>query len=695
MRAIVASLVVCALALHATPAGAQTIVINELVTGADDWFEIANLGGSAKDISGWCLVSLHAADPTPQVFLFPGAAGTGTVSIAANECIVVSESATTPAVALGVQRFTTTPSGAGFYPFVAGASGSAVLTDAQGNGVDYFAWGTPNTFAAPFEAGSLLGYPGGGAQSTAWIGAACPAFSGSGVPSTSDVHFRHGRSDGNDAYDWSNFGAASASGTQTPGALNRFQRVAGVAASPAVASFSPSLTFGFSPLTVRFTNTSTGGAELSLELWDFDSLTNPGTHLSAEHDPQYTFAAPTNASFRVSLTIVDVNGNASSAPMQTVTIYALPPLAPVASVPFFERFEGPLGPDGTSASPSVGWQARLVSPSSRVRTASPFTLSGTFPSYVNASASSGPTVAILDSSSGLRATVELILHIDLAAIGGACRVRYRIFENADETDPEDVIVFQDGTTAGQGVAQGGGSTGSPGTNGFKETLLNDWNLTLPAIRTWKAYEHTIDSAFLAANGMVAAADARLIFRQADNGDYEGGDGLLIDDVQVLAPLAQGPGQACQLGAAVLDVSAAMNANQNPVGTPGDLWGPFFTTIGSGGPVVLRFEGTPLAAVVLMAGILNPGAATFGVLGKLDLGTTNPTAPFIPHDLAILVDGTRPGFLESFFRIGVSGSQTLAFGTTTLPPGTVLPLQAAITNPTTIVRLSNAVQITVY
>lgn len=665
------------------------VVINELSTGVD-WIEITNLGSNGVDISGWIICAFHTTVTTPYTFIFPGAAQSGAVMIAPNESIVVSDNILDPVVASGVQRFTTSPPN--LFPFQASLWGSAVLCDATGNGVDYFAWGNPNTLTAPFEVATLLAIASNpNPTTTNWTSAASPRFSALGRPNDLDLHFRHSRTDTDTAADWSMIAPMSGSVVNaTPGSLNRFQRTAAQAINSPTAAFEVSTTLGIAPLDVYLSNRSTGEAELTMVQWDFDASGYPGQWTSNAHNAACNYNPVATTTYQITLTILDTLGNLVTTAPQSVTVNVVPPVAPVATVPYIERFDGPISSNLTRADPLNGWHFRSHAFGSQLRTTNPSTLANAAWNYAPATPYSGDNVAIVDSAVGT-STSELVLHIDLSALGGSCRIRYRVYSNADDPSPEDIVFLQDGITAGTGAVSGGGTTGVPGLDGFKEVLLSSWN-TSPITRLWTRYEHVVDAAFLASAGIVATNDMRLAFRQNDNQPFEGSDGLLIDDVEVLRLPIPGPGQPAVIGAALLDVNESRNANGSTVGETSDLAGPFFVDVVTGSPINFRFAGEPNQAIVVLTGALNPPVASYAGIGQLDIGVPNP--PGFPTGLTVLADGYGPTFLDFLFRTTSSGEQRLSFSANGLVPGTTIPIQTFLYNSTTVVRLSNTVVINV-
>jgi hypothetical protein len=157
----------------------------------------------------------------------------------------------------------------------------------------------------------------------------------------------------------------------------------------------------------------------------------------------------------------------------------------------------------------------------------------------------------------------------------------------------------------------------------------------------------------------------------------------------------GPGQAGVPGVALFDINGALNANGNAVGTPGDQKGPFFGTATNGGTMSMQFEGPANQPLILISGsIANPGHFDIGLLSPaLVGGGTVDVGNVFGGDYQFLADGTQPGFVNSLFRTGPTGSITLDVPVNIAP--TTLYLQAAIYQVgVPFIRMSNAVYLTV-
>lgn len=157
----------------------------------------------------------------------------------------------------------------------------------------------------------------------------------------------------------------------------------------------------------------------------------------------------------------------------------------------------------------------------------------------------------------------------------------------------------------------------------------------------------------------------------------------------------GPGQPGDPTAALLDINGSLNANGNPVNTLGDMNGPFFATASSATGLTFTFAGEPNQPIILILGPLNPDAADFTAfgIGTIDVGVANPLPPFIPNNIVTVVDGTQLDFFSSLFNTGTMGQVVYTFPTY-LPPGLIGGFQAIIYNSVTVIRASNAVELTI-
>jgi hypothetical protein len=349
--------------------------------------------------------------------------------------------------------------------------------------------------------------------------------------------------------------------------------------------------------------------------------------------------------------------------------------------------------------PSTGFEYRGETINSRVRIQDSTTVAVGWP-FPEATPASGPTVALLDTVSGL-STVSFALGIDATAFaGGEFSISYWLLENFDEVHANDVVAITDGITAGQGVFQDGTSSGAAGHDGFQEVLLNDWNTGAlnggqgpVANRAWVQFTHTIDAAFYAASGLIPSNNMRIIFRQQDNVTFEGNDGLAIDQIEIvdLNPVP-GAGQAADALLASMDINSALNANCEAVAAGTN--GPHFSDATFGGAFNLSISGEASQAILFMTGPLNPGSLPLGGAGQLDIGNSNPVPPFIPTGLQVLGNGTAPDFLNSLFNTGPTGTVVLSLPVN-LPPGSAFAFQSLVFNSTPdVIKATNTVSVSI-
>lgn len=677
----------CLAAALATSLAAQAgdIKINEFSTGGTSWFELVNLGAAPVDISGWQLRGYwqNPVDNIPEWnYTFPGIPGTGTTTLNPEQCLVVSESATVPVAAGGSIRLTLPVVNS--IPWFTGLAGSAAIYDDLGNGIDYVAWSNTQALECPLTLGGT---------SAVWASTfGLPVLGGIARGTTADISYRHTRTDTDAAEDWTNFGAAG-----SPGALNNFQFPIGVATGVPVATIQATTTCGPAPLDVGFQNVSTGQAELVFVQWDFDAVANPGISTANTHHASFTY----NVSSQANLQILDTLGNLVTSTNTAITVSALAAVTPRTSC-FVENFEffpalvantcgGTNVPD-----PASGFDFR-GEPTARLRVVNGATLGGLGYNWPVAPGQGG-TSCLLDVNPATPGTGKLVLHLDGTAINGGAGFRIGMWlqENNDETDPADYIGIQDGLTLGNGTTNTGAATAAAGLDGYREVRLLDWNAQ--AInRAWVFFDFVIDAAFLSANGLVLGPDMRIIISQRDNVQFEGNDGLAIDGISVrpITPTA-GPGQPGILAEGLLDINSARNANCNLVNTTGDFNGPFFASASSTTGIAMTIAGEANQPIrLLSSSFLTPGAADytgFGI-GLVDIGVANPTPPFIPFNIQVLADGTIPDFLNSLFNTGPTGQVTFVFPTS-FPPGLLGAFQCAVGNTTTIVKMTNAVELTI-
>jgi len=704
MRKITLCLALLCLLTVATTSSAQ-VVVNEVNVGTDVWIEIANLGAAPVDISGWILLGYwdNPADGVPEVDeTIPGVAGSLTTVLQPNECLIYQEAAGIPAVPAGTQVL----------PFAApvnwfsGLPGTVGLYDDLGNGVDYMAWSSVNAFEAPFEAATVRGFAGAPAAVTVWNGSGHPSYNGVTFGANDNANYRHTRVDTDSASDWTNDGNGSAT-SGTPGVLNHFQTEAATCATagftPAVAllaQFTPSTLTGCSPLLVGFKNNSLGdcelGAGLGFATWDFDATANPGTDTSLLWHESRSF----NASRDVTLTIIDSLGNFSFSPAVTVAVLGAGAIIPRA-IPVLETFENfaPLVTDpcgaGLVPDPATGWEYRGADPGSQFQIMDWNTMTAqigwAFPG--DATSSSGPFVCVLDTASGL-ATNEMVLHFDgLSSPTGEFKIRYHVMEDFDECHDTDIFFLQDGFTTGQGLTLNCGTdttspSGFPGFGGYTEIEMLKYNTAINAQngqRTWNYFEHVVDAAFLAANGLVPNGDMRFGFRQRDNVWFQGNDGILFDAVDVLVyPDAPGPGEPYKPGVAGMDINGSVNGNSNAAGNTQDPNGPYFANLDAGCAMNFSFDGAANQAIVLLVGGLSANAVTYPI-GQLDLSG--------PSIVANGADGS--GFLGVAFVTNGFGQNTISVTAgSAIGSGLTLGFQALMfTGGPTVAAFTNACEVT--
>ena len=84
----------------------------------------------------------------------------------------------------------------------------------------------------------------------------------------------------------------------------------------------------------------------------------------------------TTRNYNVVLSVLDALGGYADTSASPTAVTATVPdvLVPVATIPYFERFEGAVGPNLTGARGFNGWQVRPIAGAARVRTADPRTL---------------------------------------------------------------------------------------------------------------------------------------------------------------------------------------------------------------------------------------------------------------------------------------------------------------------------------
>ena len=551
------------------------VVINEVVTDATDYCEIANFGASAVNIGGWELIMTDDPSAT-TTYTFP--AGT---MIAPYEVIVVAESATSPVVPAGVQRFET---GANIN-WVAAGGGACGLNDGSGAGVDLVLFGNPTLIPTQSPASPFTG----------------------SVNNTLDVLARNSNTDSDTAADW----AVTASGTDTPGALNPGQSALPTAPT---ASFSAAPTSIAPGGMVQFMDTSSGTP--TSWAWDFE---NDGMVDSTAQNPTHVYN--TLGSYDVRLTVTNALGSDTLTQTGFITVANLP------TVPYTQNFNGGVGSLG------AGWSIQSTTIGLIEIGAPP-----------SASPVSGGDALLLHASgSGTIYTNQATLQIDLAGANDAL-LRYWAREAADEADADDGLFISDGI----------------------QTVLAASHQALTA--TWEEIEVDIGDV-LAQNGMQTGGVISIMFRQTDNFPIPT-DGLIIDDVQVLPPPVPDIGQANQ-ATAYLDINAGENLNGEiaVVGTNG----PFFASGNVADIEIHGSVSWPYALIFgplnrNNAIIPNVGSLDIGLLGMgnysdilVVMDGANPVTFF---DFAAFTDATGESHLQfdlTGFPVGVLGTfQVLAY-----------------------------------
>ncbi len=185
---------------------------------------------------------------------------------------------------------------------------------------------------------------------------------------------------------------------------------------------------------------------------------------------------------------------------------------------------------------------------------------------------------------------------------------------------------------------------------------------------------------------------QLIFRGETVSNAGNSHDVAIDDVAVF-DLLPTLGQAPQPGLAVLDLNAPRNANGVPLSFAAN--GPYFSSVSAGDILNFKMKGGAMQPIILFAGPLNPGVASFAGIGSIDVGGPIDPLTGIPTFLTILADGTTLGGFNPFFVIAASGSTQVGFSVPNLPPGVLGTFQCAVYSSTTSgISLTNAVQVTV-
>jgi hypothetical protein len=171
---------------------------------------------------------------------------------------------------------------------------------------------------------------------------------------------------------------------------------------------------------------------------------------------------------------------------------------------------------------------------------------------------------------------------------------------------------------------------------------------------------------------------RLVFRAStDHGgtainqtDHE----FALDDVAIfdLKPVG---GQQAQLGFASLEIGETVNGLAAPVqsGEPG----PFYASATVGESLVFEFSGEPWQPVIMLTGPLNPFAATFPLIGGLDVGGAVDPSTGIPTSILIAADGNSPIGINAFFNTGSTGDGAFGVTVPNFPPGLLTTFQCVL------------------
>ncbi len=185
---------------------------------------------------------------------------------------------------------------------------------------------------------------------------------------------------------------------------------------------------------------------------------------------------------------------------------------------------------------------------------------------------------------------------------------------------------------------------------------------------------------------------QFVFRGNTSGTGSAHD-IAIDDVSVVDLLAT-PGQAPQNGLAILDLNNPKNANNDPLAF--GFGGPYFSTATQGDSLIFKMIGESLQPILLFSGPLNPAAASFPGIGKIDLGGPIDPMTGLPTLLTVLADGSAIGGFNPFFVTAANGEAQIAFTVPNLPIGVLGNFQCAFfTASSPFVALSNAVQLSIF
>ncbi len=382
---------------------------------------------------------------------------------------------------------------------------------------------------------------------------------------------------------------------------------------------------------VRFRDESLGVP--SSRSWDFDG---DGVIDSTAKEPVFSWVNP--GTYDVTLTVSNSFGTDSITKIAEVVV--IPKIA--AKAPYVQDFSSGLPNDGAWNFQSDTFFGQLTS--------------GTFGSV--SPGSGGPSLIMDSFNISNESTNEAILHADLAATNGAI-LKYRYKETDDENDPEDGVFLSDGNS---------------------EILLNS-HINGP--QSWVQY--TIDMTAAATTaGMTLTSDMHIIFRQKD-GYSIGGNGVLIDDVELIQ---HDTGQANRPQASL---SFTGSVDGNGFGPVLGENGPFFADIPAGAQIQFNFLGNPNSAFQLIVGPLNrnsfissAGSFDLGLLGWPNFG-----------DVFVVWDGFNPTtLLNAFATTGPAGTQVVqGFIPASFPPMVLGSFQALFSTANGVL-LSAATEITI-
>lgn len=187
---------------------------------------------------------------------------------------------------------------------------------------------------------------------------------------------------------------------------------------------------------------------------------------------------------------------------------------------------------------------------------------------------------------------------------------------------------------------------------------------------------------------------QLVFRASTDhlGSTQTGHDIAIDDVSIHNAIPTF-GQAPQPDFAVLDLNQSRNINNELVLS--DYNGPYFTSVQANSQLLIEFSGEPQMAVLLLGGPLSPVAATFPVIGNLDIGGAVNPLTGIPSGVVVLADGNLPSGLNPFFNTGPDGEGMFGVTVPNIPPGILTTFQCAVHTTGangSYIALSNAVEV---